>query len=89
MRVCVRTPARAEPQLLTSVCRTSALNVYMASLSVFLQRASLLVTATAVRALEGLLNCEQRVSVKDCRHERPEWHTDSHCMISFSRTEDE
>lgn len=50
--------------LLTSVGGTFALNVHMAPLSVLLQRAALLVAATAMVALEGLLYCEAEVSVK-------------------------
>lgn len=46
-------------RLLTSLGGTFALNVHMAPLSVFFKGAALLVTATAVVALEGLLYCEQ------------------------------
>ncbi len=45
--------------LLTSLSGTFALNVHMAPLSVLFEGASLLVAATAVVALEGLLYCEQ------------------------------
>lgn len=45
--------------LLTSLSGTFALNVHMAPLSVFFKGASLLITAAAVVALEGLLYCEQ------------------------------
>lgn len=45
--------------LLTSLGGTFALNVHMAALSVLLEGAALLVAATAVVALEGLLYCEQ------------------------------
>lgn len=45
--------------MLTSLSRTFALDVYMASLSVLFEGAALLVAATAVVALEGLLYCEQ------------------------------
>lgn len=43
---------------LTSLGGTFVLNVDVAPLTVLLQRAALLVAATAVVALEGLLYCE-------------------------------
>lgn len=45
---------------LTSLGGTFALNVDVAPLPVLLQRAALLVAATAVVALEGLLYCERQ-----------------------------
>lgn len=45
---------------LTSLSGTFALNVDVAPLPVLLQRAALLVAATAVVALEGLLDCERQ-----------------------------
>lgn len=46
-------------QRLTSLSWTFALNVHMAPLPVLFEGAALLVAATAVVALEGLLHCGQ------------------------------
>lgn len=50
-------------RLLTFLGRTSALNVHMAPLSVLLEGAALLVTATAVVAFEGFFHCEQELKL--------------------------
>lgn len=56
---CCRVSKCHKETRLTSLSGTFALHVHMAPLSVLFEGASLLVAATAVVALEGLLYCER------------------------------
>lgn len=61
---------------LTSLGGTFALNVDVAPLPVLLQRAALLVAATAVVALEGLLYCESQKLQKITKQAHTRTHTE-------------
>lgn len=68
LNVCVEFFLCQWDKVLTSLSRTFALNVHMAPLSVLFERTSLLVAATAMVALEGLLYCKRENRIEFICH---------------------